>query len=112
MAPDAVVALLEQALHFSRQMLVAAERDAWPEFLELDQQRNGILLALQQNTWPDALWQDAERASVASRVESFMAINDELTRRATAWHGELRSLLGEARLSSRISDAYAGSSGA
>ena len=34
MAPDAVVALLEQALHFSRQMLVAAERDAWPEFLE------------------------------------------------------------------------------
>lgn len=111
MAPQQVLQLLTEILAASRLMLADARADAWPQLIEHDASRQLLIVQLMQIEWPTADWSTEERERAAELVRQIADDNAEITRMSTAWHAELKSILAQARISSRVSDMYAGNSG-
>lgn len=103
-----ILQTLDEALLLSRQMLADSKGEAWPELLAHAELRQEKMHWLMQQVWPTDDWLPVEREKGAALLTELLHYNSEIADVAGAWHAELRTILTQARLSSRISNTYAG----
>lgn len=108
----AVLAQLQLILLSSQQMQAFAESEQWERLINEDQRRLQLLSALQSYVWPDVSWNVSQRERASALLQQILACNAAIEQYAGAWRDELRSILAEVRISSRVSNAYANNSGA
>ena len=108
MAAEPILVVLEDILHLSRQMLDDAKAASWPEFLALNDRRQEKIDWLIAQSWPADDWSPSEREKGAMWLAELMRYNTDIGKLAGDWHAELRTILTQARISSRISNTYAG----
>lgn len=108
MAAEPILLVLEDILHFSRQMLDDAKAGSWPEFLAINERRQEKIDWLMIQSWPADDWHPSERERGAVSLAELLRYDTEIGKLAGDWHAELRTILTQARISSRISNTYAG----
>ena len=106
-----VLAQLQLILLSSQQMQVFAESEQWDRLIGEDQRRLQLQGVLQSYVWPDASWSGEQRERASSLLQQVLACNAAIELYAGAWRDELRSILAEVRISTRVSNAYASNSG-
>ncbi|MDQ5887271.1 MAG: Flagellar protein FliT [Pseudomonadota bacterium] len=108
----AVLAQLQLIVLSSKQMQAYAEAEEWDRLISEDVRRLQLQAVLQSCAWPDDSWQARERERATDLLQQILACNAAIELHAGAWRDELRSILAEARISTRVSSAYASNSGA
>lgn len=108
MAAEPILLVLEDILHLSRQMLADAKAGTWPEFLMVNEQRQEKIDWLMTQSWPADDWSPSERERGAASLAELLLYNTDIGKLAGDWYAELRTILTQARISSRISNTYAG----
>ena len=108
MAAEPILVALADILHLSRQMLADAKAGSWPEFLALNERRQEKIDWLMTQSWPADDWSPNERDRGAVSLTELLRYNTDIGKLAVDWHAELRTILTQARISSRISNTYAG----
>jgi len=106
-----VLAQLQLILLSSQQMQAFAEAEQWDRLINEDQRRLQLQGVLQSFVWPDASWTDMQRERASGLLRQILACNAAIEQYAGAWRDELRSILAEVRISTRVSNAYASNSG-
>lgn len=106
-----VLAQLQLILLSSQQMQVFAEAEQWDRLINEDQRRLQLQGVLQSYVWPDASWTAVQRERASGLLQQILACNAAIEQYAGAWRDELRSILAEVRISSRVSKTYANNSG-
>ena len=108
---DKVLAQLQLMLLSSKKMLSLAENEDWDGLIAEDLHRSQLQAALEALCWPEAGWSLDQRMRCRQILEQILTCNVEIERHAGEWHDELRSILAQARISTRVSSAYADNSG-
>lgn len=108
MEAEPILAVLEEILLLSRQMLDDAKAGTWSEFLALNDRRQEKIDWLMTQSWPADDWSPSEREKGAVLLAELLRYNSDIGKIAGDWHAELRTILTQARISSRISNTYAG----
>lgn len=108
MEADPILAVLEEILLLSRQMLDDANAGTWPEFLACNERRQEKIDWLMTQDWPAEDWLPSERERGAASLRELLRYNTDIGKLAGDWYAELGTILTQARISSRISNTYAG----
>lgn len=88
-----------------------AEKEDWDGLISEDGRRFQLQVTLEALCWPEADWSVDQRMQARQILEQILTCNMEIERHAGVWHEELRSILAQARISTRVSSAYAANSG-
>lgn len=106
-----VLAQLQLILSSSQQMQVFAETEQWDRLIDEDLRRLQLQGVLQSYVWPDASWSGEQRERASGLLQQILACNTAIEQYAGAWRDELRSILAEVRISTRVLNTYANNSG-
>lgn len=106
-----ILAQLQLILLSSQQMQAFAEAEQWDRLISEDQRRLQLQAVLQSYAWPDESWSSLQRERASGLLQQILACNAAIEQYAGAWRDELRSILAEVRISTRVSNTYASNSG-